>query len=108
MFDPKLHYYDAKGFARDKRTHHLLGIEEAPPPRHPNEGAEYPKWVTPHRGHVKGMGEGVSTPLFPDFHVNRISGDVTVLVHDAEEEARAVTDPNVPAPASDPDVPATA
>lgn len=99
MFDPKLHYYDQDGFMRDKKTNHMIGVQQAPPAHHPDEGAEYPKWVTPHPGHVKGTGDSLSTPLFPQHHVNRVSGDVTVLVHTAAEAALAAADPNAkPAP----------
>lgn len=95
MYDPNLHYIDAKGFARDKKTNHLLGIEEAPPERHPEEGSEFPKWVSPHPNHVHRLGERVSTPAFDAFHVDR-QDNVTVLVKDAAEEKLALADPHAP------------
>lgn len=53
---------------------------------------EFPKWVVPHDSHVVRQGEHLSTPHFPDVHVGRDSV-VTVLVHDAEQEAFALADP---------------
>lgn len=56
---------------------------------------EYPKWVTPHASHVvrrkddADAPEHVSTPAWPQHHVNRVNGEVTVLVNDAAEEKRA-------------------
>lgn len=101
MYDPNEHYIDAKGFARHKRTGHLLGIEEQPPARHPEEGAAFPKWVAPHANHVQRLGDRLSAPHFhPDhFHVDR-SDNVTVLVRNAEEEAFALADPHDPRPAA--------
>lgn len=97
MFDPALHYIDSKGFARHKDTGHLLGIEEQPPKRHPNEGAAFPKWVTPHPNHITRQGDRMSAPHFhPDhFHVDR-TDNVTVQVRDADEEAFALADPHDP------------
>lgn len=96
MYDPKQHYIDPKtGFARDKTTGHMLGIEPAPPPRHPDEGAEFPKWVSPHPGHVHRLGDRISTPRFEHFFVDR-ADNVTVKVRDAAEEAYALADPASP------------
>lgn len=52
------------------------------------EPVEYPKWVEIHPTHlVRGFG-GVSAPFFEQIHIDR-AGNVTVLVADAAEEARA-------------------
>lgn len=59
---------------------------------------EYPKWVLVHLSHVhtKLGGDGqehFSVPAFPEFHVDRLTRLVSVLVHDAEDEAKALADP---------------
>ncbi len=51
---------------------------------------EFPKWVEPHASHVVTKGDHVSSPAFPDFHVSRDDGKFSVLVHSAEEEAKAL------------------
>lgn len=98
-FDHENHTIDEAGFQRHKETGHLIGIEGAPPEKHPEAGSEYPKWVKPHHHHVhrhklEGGGEHVSTPHFTQHHVRRDNGEVTVLVHTPEEEAVALADPN--------------
>jgi hypothetical protein len=50
---------------------------------------EFPKWVVPHESHVHQAGDHLSAPLFPDHHVDR-EGKLTVLVRDADEEAKAL------------------
>lgn len=95
-FNHDEHYLDEKGFQRHKETHHLIGIEGAPPAKHPDEGSEFPKWVVPHHHHVHQRGEHISTPHFPQFHINRNGGEVTVLVHTPEEEKHALSDPHAP------------
>lgn len=57
--------------------------------------AEYPKWVSPHISHVVTKDGNVSTPAFAQFHVQRVTADVTVLVVDEDEEACALA-PFVP------------
>jgi hypothetical protein len=92
-FDHENHYLDEKGFARHKETGHLIGIEAAPPKKHPDEGGEYPKWVVAHTGHIqRGLRGGVSTPEFGEHHAAR-DGTVSVLVRDEEDELRAISDP---------------
>ena len=76
------------------------------------EVVQYPKWVKPHDSHIVRKkiidgqtqagftanhlvvgGEGpehVSTPAFPQCHVNRETGEVTVLVKDEDEEKVAL------------------
>lgn len=53
---------------------------------------EFPKWVSPHDSHIVKSQDGTvqSTPMFPDFHIDRLTGALTVLVHSAEEEAKAI------------------
>lgn len=100
-FDHENHVIDETGFQRHKETGHLIGIEAAPPSRHPDHGGEYPKWVIPHHHHVHrhrhGDVEHVSTPHFMQHHVHRDTGDVHVLVHTAEEEALARANPHAEA-----------
>lgn len=50
---------------------------------------EYPKWIEPHASHLDHANGHVSVPLFPEHHVDR-DGKVTVLVKDAEDEAKAL------------------
>lgn len=52
---------------------------------------DFPKWVAPHASHVDRIGDHVSVPHFPEFHVDR-KGNLTVLVRDAEEESRALAE----------------
>lgn len=94
-FASKAHDIDPEtGFQVDKSTGHLVGL--MPKPHLPVKAdAEWPKWIVPHASHIAHTRAGaasdhVSTPAFPDFHVNRVTGEVTVLVHDAEDEARAL------------------
>lgn len=61
----------------------LMGVEPAEPQAHAH--AEYPKWVVPHGSHLDGTGHGG----FADMNKDR-GGNVTVLVHDATEEERAL------------------
>jgi hypothetical protein len=91
----------ATGFHNDERTGLPKGIAAIPHPQAPVE-VQFPKWVTPHIGHVvrsqtADAPPAIVTPAFPHFHVGR-DGAVTVLVHDADEEAHALRDPATPAP----------
>jgi hypothetical protein len=88
------------GFAVDKDTGHIVGLMPAPPPR-VALGIEWPKWIVPHESHivrreVEGAPDHVSTPGYPDFHVNRADGVVTVLVKDEEDEKRATGEYKAP------------
>ena len=56
----------------------------------PVETQEYPKWVEPHASHVA-IGRTIVTPAWDHFHVAR-DQSVTVLVNDADEEARALAE----------------
>lgn len=98
-FDPAIHELDAQGFQRHKETGHLVGIEQAPARKMENHGAEYPKWVTPHPGHIHHHPlSGITTPEWGIPHVERGTNEVTVMVNDAEEEARALAEPKSSAP----------
>lgn len=60
-----------------------------------HEMHEYPKFVKAADHHVvrQVFPDGtvhISTPDFAEHHVNRVGGDVMVLVKDAEEEAMAL------------------
>ena len=90
---------------------------------------EFPKWVVPHASHIVRQtaqpGESrpgtensllsagdapdhISTPAWTEFSVNRVTGEVMVLVQDAEEEAKALAEHVAPEKkdesASDPDL----
>jgi hypothetical protein len=97
-FDHENHVIDAAGFQRHKETGHLIGIEGAPLAAHPHAGDEFPKWVKPHSNHIETQGERSVTPRFPEHHVRRHDGEVSVLVHTPEEEALALADPKAEAP----------
>jgi hypothetical protein len=94
-FDHETHTIDpATGFQVHKETGHRIGLDPAPH-RPVSEDAEWPKWVTPHPSHVvrkevPGAPDYLSVPAFPHFYVNRGDGEVTVLVHNEDEEKRAV------------------
>ena len=94
-FDHENHAIDpATGFQVHKETGHRIGLD--PAPHLPvNQDTEWPKWVVPHHSHVvskevHGAPEHLSVPAFPQFHVNREGGEVTVLVHNEDEEKRAI------------------
>lgn len=100
-FNPDEHYIDGAGFQRHKETHHLVGIEGKPHQR-VAEDEEWPKWVKPHPNHIKrqaklGGAPHTSTPGFECFVNDREGGEVTVKVHDEEEEKRALADPHAKA-----------
>jgi len=102
--DPNTHILDpASGFAVHNQSGALLGVEQIAWPV-PKESTDFPKWVTPHESHIARLGDAVSTPLF-EHHVAR-DGAVTVLVVDAEHEAKALA-PQM-APTSQPLAPAEA
>ncbi len=52
---------------------------------------EFPKWIEPDPSHIHKSDQTghVSVPLFPDHHIDH-NGVVTVLVHDAEQEEKAL------------------
>lgn len=104
-FDPENHEIDPQsGFMVHKETGHPIGL--VPPPLHSPRNIEWPKWVKVHEDHILRKQEGdaplhVSVPLFPEFHVNRQNGEVTVLVHDEDQEKLAVE----PQPGDEPKLP---
>ena len=99
-FDPERHELDPiTGFAIDKQTGARVGLDPLPHVS-THEDPEYPKWVEAHSSHVERRGDVVSTPAFPLFHVNRVGGAVMVLVHDADEEAKATSAPAPAEPAA--------
>jgi len=57
---------------------------------------DYPKWVIPHPSHIKetdsGFGMQKITPEFPEFHINRVDGVLTVLVQDKKHEDFALAE----------------
>lgn len=52
---------------------------------------DFPKYIKPHDSHVDRTGHHVSVPAFPEHHIDR-AGLLTVLVRDAEEEAKALAE----------------
>ena len=90
MFDQENHTIDpVTGFVIHKDDGHLIGIEQVPAPV--VRGVEWPKWVVPHdsqiqRKKTEGAPDHVSTPGFANYHVNRVNGEVMVLVADEDEE----------------------
>jgi hypothetical protein len=95
-FDPENHEIDSRtGFMVHKDTGHPIGL--VPPPVHSPCDIEWPKWVKVHDSHILrkeigGAPDHVSVPAFPDFHVNRENGEVTVLVHDEDQEKLATSE----------------
>lgn len=49
----------------------------------------YPRYVEPHLSHIVTIGGQRSTPHFPEFHIDRATDVLSVLVNDAEHEAKA-------------------
>jgi hypothetical protein len=93
-FDPAIHdEHPDTGLHIDKRTGFPAGLAPLPIVR-VNHDDEYPKWVVPHPGHVgrHPQHDYVHTPQW-QHHINRATGEVTVLVHNAEDEAIALVDP---------------
>src|SRR5674476_898112 len=90
MFDQENHTIDPQtGFVIHKDDGHLIGIEQEP--ASVVRGVAWPKWVVPHDSQVQrkkteGAPDHVSTPGFTDYHVNRVTGEVTVLVANEDEE----------------------
>lgn len=62
---------------------------------------EYPKWIEPHASHVVDTGGHLSVPLFPEFHVDRHDGKVTVKVMDEDHEAIALAAKQEPKASAD-------
>lgn len=98
--DPDRHEVDPKtGFVVDKETKQVIGLTpaESKPVSHETD---FPAWVVPHESHVVRLkrddGEHITTPEWAEHFVNRVDGVVTVLVHNAGEEARALAAREVP------------
>src|ERR1700731_5195908 len=95
-FDPENHEIDPRsGFMVHKDTGHPIGL--VPPPLHSPKDIEWPKWVKVHDSHilrkkVDGAPDHVSVPAYPDYHVDRLTGDVSVLVHDEDQEKIATSE----------------
>jgi hypothetical protein len=89
-FEPERHEIDPRtGFIVDRETGHPTGLVPKPVLR-VSDDHEWPKWVLPHASHIVRDAFGnVAVPSFPEFYIRRHDGEVTVLVHDADEEAMA-------------------
>jgi hypothetical protein len=100
-FNPNLHEIDpATGFQVNRDTGGLSGVIAVSPAAPVLVDRDFPKWVGVHDSHIVRRGEGdnvhVSTPAFPDYHVNRADGAVTVLVRNEDEEKMAGADYKAP------------
>ncbi len=106
-FDPELHEIDPiSGFQVDKKTGHKVGLETAPHKAPEGASSDWPRWVKVHASHVtrRKMGdapEHVSVAAFPQHHVDRATGEVTVLVNDEAEAAKAEAEYVAPESAED-------
>jgi len=95
-FDPENHEIDPhSGFMVHKDTGHPIGL--VPPPLQSPKDIEWPKWVKVHDSHilrkkVEGVPDHVSVPAYPEYHVDRLTGDVSVLVHDEDQEKIATAE----------------
>lgn len=74
----------------------------------PSTSTDWPKWVVPHESHVvrkkaDGAPYHVSVIDFEDFHVDRLTGEVTVMVKDEEDESRATAELKAEEPVADED-----
>ena len=83
-FDPQVHAYDKDGFIVHKTLGHKIGIDNVPVH---SESTEWPKWVAVHGSHILG---GVAPEFKETFRAR--DGSLTVLVHDAAEEAKAMAE----------------
>lgn len=103
-FDPAIHGIDpVTGYQIDKESGTFSGLVQKTFENAAEAVSDFPKWVVASIDHIvmKQDGDGpvhVSTPDFPDFHVNRETKEVTVLVHDEDEEKKAVSGKQSPAP----------
>lgn len=93
-FDPEHHDVDPKtGFHVHKGTEAVVGLAPAPKPK-AFVDPDYPAWVKVHANHVVRSATGhVSVPDYPVFHIDRLTQEITVLVEDAADEAKALSDP---------------
>ena len=96
-FDAENHEIDpATGFAVHKDDGHVIGLEQAPPAK-PFGNPEWPKWVKVSDSQIvrqkrDGAPDHVSVPGWPNYHVDRTSGDVTVLVDNEDDEKIATSE----------------
>jgi hypothetical protein len=94
VFNPEQHKIDPEtGLMIDKESGHPVGL--VPKPASKAAFQEWPKWVAVHESHVvrRDSGAGapiaISVPAFLHHHVDRVTGEVTVLVQDEDEERLA-------------------
>ena len=88
-FDPEVHAIDPKtGFIVDKEHGGVAGLVPAPVK---SVSTEWPKWVPVHASHLDG---GVAQAFLDTFTDRK--GIVSVLVRDAEEEARRLLKRSAP------------
>jgi hypothetical protein len=70
----------------------VIGVEQVDLPVHKPGNAEFPKWVKVHDSHK--VQDGYGNFSVPDFHgsyFDRVTKEMTVLVHDHDEEAKALS-----------------
>lgn len=106
-FNSDFHDIDpATGFQIDKASGTFSGLVQKTFENAAEAVSDFPKWVVANVDHIvmKQDGDGpvhISTPGFPDFHVNRETKEVTVLVHDEDEEKKAINGNSVAEPLAD-------
>lgn len=94
-FDPKLHEIDpVTGYQVHQDTGHPVGLIARMPAAPVNADPAWPAWVVPHESHIvrkktEGAPDHVSTPGWEQYHVDRVSGQVTVLAMNEDEAKRA-------------------
>ena len=84
-FDPEVHaIHPQTGFIVDKEHGNIAGLVPAPVT---SVSTDFPKWVQVHASHIEG---GVAQAFAETFTDRK--GVVSVLVRDAEEEAKAIAE----------------
>jgi hypothetical protein len=70
----------------------IIGVEQVDLPAHKPETTEYPKWVKVHDSHKVQDGYGnICVQDFHGFYFDRVTKEMTVLVHDLDEETKAIS-----------------
>jgi hypothetical protein len=95
------HRIDPKsGFIVDKKSGHPIGLVADPKlGQIPNAGADYPSWVRAHDSWIVRLeGRPPVTPMLGHCHVDRNTGEVTVMVADEDAAKRAMGEMPKPTP----------
>lgn len=95
-FDHELHKLDPEtGLQVDKETGRPIGLVSPNIVKAASPDPDWPRWVVPHPNHVVVQNDRPTVPAFPEFHIRRHDGQLTVLVHNAADEATALADPHI-------------